>query len=138
MKVLLDTNVIIAAFITRGVCSELLDHCIRHHVLITSEFILNEFREHMIHKFGYAVEAVEEAVELLELKMQIVKPSPLENPVCRDPDDDIVLGTAVAGDVACIVTGDKDLLILKQFGLYDIVAPAEFPAYESTKNLADI
>lgn len=133
MKVLLDTNVIIAAFITRGVCSELLDHCIQHHVLITSEFILNEFREHMIHKFGYAVEEVEEAVELLELKMQTVKPSPLKNSVCRDPDDDIVLGTAVAGDVACIVTGDKDLLILKQFGLCDIVTPTEFPAYESTR-----
>jgi putative PIN family toxin of toxin-antitoxin system len=134
MKVLLDTNVIIAAFITRGACSELLDHCIQHHVLITSEFILNEFREHMIHKFGYDVEEVEEAVDLLKLKMRIVKPSSFNNPICRDPDDDIVLGTAVAGGVACIVTGDKDLLILRQFSSFDILTPAKFPAYESTTN----
>jgi predicted nucleic acid-binding protein len=32
--------------------------------------------------------------------------------VCRDPDDDVVLGTAVAGRCDAIVTGDKDLLDL--------------------------
>ena len=44
MKVVLDTNVLIAAFITKGVCSELLEHCLRRHEIIMSEFILDEFR----------------------------------------------------------------------------------------------
>ncbi|MGC8786092.1 MAG: putative toxin-antitoxin system toxin component, PIN family [Anaerolineae bacterium] len=34
---------------------------------------------------------------------------------CRDPDDDAILGTAIAGNAACIVTGDDDLLIVKRF-----------------------
>jgi len=48
-----NTNVLIAAFITRGVCSDVLEHCVRRHVLVTSEFILNEFCEKLIHKFKY-------------------------------------------------------------------------------------
>ena len=34
--------------------------------------------------------------------------------MCRDTDDDIVLGTAVAGTCDLIVTGDSDLLVLYQ------------------------
>jgi len=133
MRILLDTNVLIAAFITRGVCSDLLEHCIHRHKLVTSEFILNEFREHMIGKFQYSVSETEEAVELLRTKMEVVTPVQLEHPVCRDPDDDVVLGTALAGNVACIITGDKDLLVLRRYGSSDIVSPAQFPAYEATK-----
>lgn len=130
MRILLDTNVMIAAFITRGVCSDLLDHCIRHHVLITSEFVLNEFHEHLIHKFRYTAEEVEEAIELMRMKMEIVEPKLLKDPMCRDPNDDIVVGTALAGDVKCIVTGDKDLLDLKRFESFDIISPKEFASYE--------
>jgi putative PIN family toxin of toxin-antitoxin system len=133
MRILLDTNVLIAAFITRGVCSDLLEHCIHRHKLVTSEFILNEFREHMIGKFQYSVSETEEALELLRTKMEVVTPVQLEHPVCRDPDDDVVLGTALAGNVACIITGDKDLLVLRRYGSSDIVSPAQFPAYEATK-----
>lgn len=131
MKVVLDTNVLIAAFITRGVCSDLLDHCIRRHELITSEFILDEFRKHLIGKFHYSTAETDEALELLRSKMSVVIPTALEQPICRDPDDDAILGTAVTGGAACIVTGDKDLLILKRVGPIEIVSPAGFSAYEA-------
>ena len=39
MRVVLDTNVLIAALITRGVCSDLLEHCFRRHEIVLSEFI---------------------------------------------------------------------------------------------------
>ena len=135
MRVLLDTNVLIAAFITRGVCSDLFEHCVRHHELITSEFILDEFRQYLIHKFNYGATEAEEAIELLRLKVEVVTPVALERPVCRDPDDDLILGTAIAGSAACIVTGDKDLLSLERFSSVDIVSPAEFSAYEAAKLL---
>ena len=50
--------------------------------------------------------------------------------VCRDPDDDQVLGTAIAGDAACLITGDKDLLTLGTFETVDILLPKDFAAYE--------
>ena len=35
--------------------------------------------------------------------------------VCRDKDNDVVLTPAAAGQVQVIVTGDDDLLVLKEF-----------------------
>jgi putative PIN family toxin of toxin-antitoxin system len=43
-----------------------------------------------------------------------VEPAAL-SPVCRDPEDDIVLATAIAGRADAIVTGDDDLLVLDRF-----------------------
>jgi putative PIN family toxin of toxin-antitoxin system len=130
MNLVLDTNVLIAAFIAKGFCHTLVEQCLRVHSVITSEFILNELREKLTGKFKYS-DADATAVEaLLRSRMRVVDPTPLENNVCRDPDDDMVLATALTGEAVCIITGDKDLLTLKKFGEIDIIAPSEFEAYE--------
>ena len=133
MRIVLDTNVLIAAFITTGVCTALLEHCVRSHELVTSEFILDEFRDKLISKFDYTVTEVQEALELLRLAMQVVLPATLENPVSRDPDDDMVLSTAILASAACIISGDRDLLILGNYRGVDIIAPAQFAEYEEGK-----
>ena len=48
--------------------------------------------------------------------------------ICRDPDDDFLLETAVSGNADCLVTGDEDLLALKKFRRTKIVKPAAFLA----------
>jgi len=133
MKVVLDTNVLIAALIAHGVCTDVLEHCVRQHTLATSDSILNKFREHLVHKFKYSVEEAEETVKLLGTRMEVVTPADLGAAICRDPDDDAVLGTAIAGGAACIITGDDDLLVIRQFHTIDIVRPAEFAEYEAGK-----
>jgi len=50
---------------------------------------------------------------------------PLPQPVCRDPDDDAVLACALAAQADLIVSGDADLLVLKQFQNIRIITPAE-------------
>ena len=115
MKIVLDTNVLIAALISRGVCHELLEHCVLRHTLVTSDFILGETQEKLIEKFGYTAELAAEAVSVLRSRMKVVTPSKLESQVCRDPDDDNILAAAVSGNCDCIITGDKDLLVLKQY-----------------------
>lgn len=130
MNLVLDTNVLIAAFIAKGFCHTLVEQCLRVHYVITSEFILNELREKLTGKFKYS-DADATAVEtLLRSRMRVVDPTPLESNVCRDPDDDMVLAAALTGKAVCIITGDKDLLTLKKFGDIDIIAPSEFEAYE--------
>ena len=62
MKIILDTNVLIAALIARGTCHELLEHCAVRHDLYTSDFILNELQEKLIEKFDYSPELAAEAV----------------------------------------------------------------------------
>jgi uncharacterized protein len=133
VRIVLDTNVLIAAFIARGVCHQLLEHCISHHGLVISEFILDEVREKLIVKFKYTPEVVDETEKLLRSQMELVSPIPLDKPICRDADDDNILATAVAGNCKCIVTGDKDLLVLRQFQGIDILSPSDFQAYESSE-----
>jgi uncharacterized protein len=130
MKLVLDTNVLIAAFIGKGLCSNLVEHCLQVHSSITSEFILNELHEKLVQKFKYASEEANAVVELLRSRMKILVPEPLEAPVCRDPDDDIVLATAFTGNAVCIITGDKDLLVLKSFNTIEILPPSKFQGFE--------
>ena len=53
-------------------------------------------------------------------------PVPLAAEVCRDPDDIKILGLAVASNADYIVTGDKDLLVLKSFQNIPILTPRSF------------
>jgi len=50
----------------------------------------------------------------------------VEQPACRDPDDDWVLATAVAGEAEVIVTGDGDLLDLRSYRGIAILSPRAF------------
>lgn len=126
MKIVLDTNVLIAALIARGGCHDLLEHCILRHTLLTSDFILNETHEKLIEKFGYAADLADEAVSLLRSRMKLVAPAKLERQVCRDPDDDNILAAAVSGKGDCIITGDKDLRVLKAYEGINIFSPRDF------------
>ena len=133
MRVLLDTNVLIAAFITHGTCSDLFEHCIRQHEIVTSKFILNELEGHLRKKFKFPEADIREAMGILTEAAQLVDPNPLDEKVCRDPDDDMVLATAVSGNAACIISGDKDLTDIKTFNGIPILKPSEFSAFEVSK-----
>ena len=130
MNLVLDTNVLIAAFIAQGRCHTLVEHCLCVHSAITSEFILNELEKKLTGKFKYSDTDATTIVILLRSRMQVVVPVKLKSNVCRDPEDDAILGTAISGNAHCIITGDKDLLMLKKFQNIDIVQPAEFLDYE--------
>jgi putative PIN family toxin of toxin-antitoxin system len=133
MKIVLDTNVLIAALITRGVCRDLLEHCVQRHQIIVSDFIFNELREILQNKFRYDSQEIEEAIALFATEMQQVSPVLIEKPVCRDSQDDLVLGTAIAGNAGCIITGDEDLLVLGQYGPVRILRPVEFAEFEAQR-----
>ena len=77
-------------------------------------------------KFRVPDERVGRAETLLRSETEIVEPAPLPAPVCRDPDDDWVLATAVTGACRCIVTGDKDLLTVGGYDGVRILEPRAF------------
>ena len=80
MRILLDTNVLISAFISRGLCSRLLEHCAENQTLVTSEPIVGELREEMLRKFRMSPPAVDRAIGTLFDGMEIVVPTALESP----------------------------------------------------------
>jgi putative PIN family toxin of toxin-antitoxin system len=126
VRILLDTNVLIAALIARGLCHELFEYCIQRHTLVTSEFVLGEVRQKLIDKFKYTSEVADEAVTLFRSRMEGITPANLDAPVCRDADDDNILAAALTGNCEFIITGDKDLLVLKRFDNIEIVSPSDF------------
>ena len=132
MKIVLDTNVLIAAFISHGTCHEVFEHLVQHHTLISSEFILTEFLDKMEEKFHFNASDVHEARILLLERMTLVTPHQFAESISRDPDDDAVLGTATAGRCDCLLTGDKDLLVLNSFQNIPILRPDAFWEFEST------
>ncbi|MFN5262616.1 MAG: putative toxin-antitoxin system toxin component, PIN family, partial [Pseudanabaena sp.] len=125
MRIVLDTNVLIASLISRGKCYALVENSLKVHEIISSKFILDELAEKLQKKFKYKTEDINEALSIFCSKMEIVIPSPLEQQVCRDIDDDWILATALAGKAQCIVTGDKDLLAIARFENIDIIAPVD-------------
>ncbi|RLE20594.1 MAG: putative toxin-antitoxin system toxin component, PIN family [Acidobacteria bacterium] len=130
MKVVLDTNVLVAAMIARGVCADLFERVIADHQLILSPHILGEFERVMTSKFKFDEARVERALTLFLRVGHIVTPEPLAEPVCRDKDDDAVLALAQSSGADCLVTGDGDLLILESFTRIPIISPRAFLTFK--------
>jgi len=130
VKVLLDTNVLIAAFISHGACHDLLEHCFHHHQIVTTPELLDEFADVLSRKLRFTKSETRDARRVLGWMVTVVEPVSLDSTVCRDQDDDAVLSAALGGDAACIVTGDKDLLDLGEYHGIPILSPDRFWRFE--------
>ena len=128
MRAVFDTNVLLAAFLTEGVCEKLLTRARKNHFdLITCPFILREFERILLKKFSATKQEKETALALIaEASLDMVDPSETPSGACRDRDDDNVLACAMEAAAEYLVTGDKDLLHMKTFKGIRIVTPREF------------
>lgn len=129
MKVVLDANVLLAGVFTRGVCERLLDLCWGDEpgiIIVCSEHILSEVADSARTKFGVPAEVVADAIDRMRHRMEVVEPHEVARDACRDADELPVLGTVKAGSTDYLVTGDRDLLVLKAFHGAPILSPREF------------
>ena len=126
MRVFLDTNVLVSAFTTRGLCADVLRVVLRDHTLLTGEFNLRELRRVLRTRMA-APEPVVASAESL-LREQVVIPMPEEPATAdvRDPDDAWVLASALSGKADILVTGDRDLLALQSDAPLAILTPREW------------
>ena len=131
MRVVIDTNVLIAGLLWHGSPHALLTQ-VRSGALglVSSPALLVELADVLSRtKFDAVLTRTSTSRErlLAEVRQltQVLDPPPLAQPVCRDPDDDKVLALALAARVELIVSGDRDLLVLQQFEGMPIVDPAQ-------------
>jgi len=92
----------------------------RTHTLCLSVALIAELAEVIARpKFAQRLQAagISAAAIVLDYSRlaEIVEPALLPEPVSRDPDDDVVLATALAARAVLIVSGDQDLLVLGTF-----------------------
>jgi len=128
MKVVFDTNVLIAAFVAEGLCASLLRRARRGDFLLClSPFIISEFENVLSKKIKADKPEIIEAIDILkETIHEIVDTDEEVKGVCRDKDDDNILSCAKASKADYLVTGDEDLLILKNIGRIRIITPRDF------------
>lgn len=126
MRVCLDTNVLVAAFATRGLCADVLRTVLAEHDLVVGEVILAELRRTLVTKLKVPVDRIE-AVEAVLATVSIVpKPAAPSNLAIRDPADRWILATAIAGAADVLVTGDRDLLVVAADSPIPILEPRTF------------
>jgi len=128
MKAVFDTNVLLAAFITEGICSKILVRGRKRQFhLILCPVILREFERVLIKKFSITRNEARSILQIVSEAMHsVVSPSQSVQGLCRDPDDDSILACALEAGADYLVTGDVDLLELKIFKGIRIVTPREF------------
>ena len=132
MKIFFDTNVIISAFITHGHASELFNYCLANHRNYTSDFVIAELEKNLT-KFDYSEEEIKILTNFLNINFSIISSyNKLEEKICRDEDDNNILAAACKSEVDCIITGDKDLLVLKKYNGISILSPRDFWSFEKS------
>ena len=125
MRIVFDTDVLFAALVTHGLCRKLVRKRLAADIIISSAALLDELAQTVQRKIG-ADPATVPLFRVLRERGEIVTPAALPRRICRDADDDMVLATAVAGEAEIIITGDKDLLILKKYRGIRILSPRQY------------
>jgi putative PIN family toxin of toxin-antitoxin system len=126
MRIVLDANVVVAAYAARGLCESVFELCLASHEILLSEPLLREVRQNLAKKVKLDRQTIAAIERLLRENGAVLEPAAVAADACRDADDLHVLGLAKAGRAGCIVTGDKDMLLLKRFGRCRIVSPRQF------------
>ena len=126
MRILLDTNVVFSALAARGLAQAVFELCLEKHTIIISERILSELSAHLQNKLKMPEEKVRLIIDYLKESCFLGQEAPVKKSACRDEEDLHILGLAEKMQVNFIITGDRDLLVLKNFRQTSIVTPREF------------
>jgi putative PIN family toxin of toxin-antitoxin system len=124
-----DTNSLISAhLLPLSVTRKAFDIALENGIIAHSRETFSEFVEVFTRpKFDKYISLEDRlnAISIIELKSQLIE---ISVPViaCRDPKDDKFLALALSIKADCIITGDKDLLVLHPFREIPILTPADF------------
>jgi putative PIN family toxin of toxin-antitoxin system len=125
----IDTNILISAFILpHSVARKALNKAIKDGSVIISETVARELAEVFIRPKFDKYLSLEMRLEIIDDFISLaylVKPEVTVD-ICRDPKDNQFLELACTANTACIVTGDRDLLVLHPFRGVPIITAVEF------------
>jgi putative PIN family toxin of toxin-antitoxin system len=126
VRVFLDTNVLVSAFASRGICADILEVILLDHDLIVGRTVLRELAKALGGKLKLPVAQSGEILGFVsgEAAQVIERAEPIDAEV--DADDALVLGEARLGQAEYFVTGDAALLRLGSVEALRIVSPRQF------------
>ena len=110
MRVFFDTNVLVSAFLARGLCADLLRLVLSEHTLVSSEVVLDELRAVLGRKTRMTAAQIEAIERLIRDQPVAPRPQRILGLGLVDPDDEWVLASAVLAAADGFVTGDQGVL----------------------------
>jgi putative PIN family toxin of toxin-antitoxin system len=123
VRVAFDTNVLVSAVATRGICSDLFNLVLAEHQLIIGETVIAEVQRVLRQKMRVPDDFIAEFETLLRAEAQVVPKARTMSIAVRDKSDMAVLAEAISGKAQVLVTGDKDLLEITAKVPLDILQP---------------
>jgi len=126
MKVFLDTNVLVSAAATRGLCADVLREVLISHKLVVSPPLFSELENILKKKLNLPYELISEFIEILQQDAHQSSQSDLPDVEIQDKDDLTILSSALNGETDVFITGDKELLELSRINDMDIILPKMF------------
>ena len=132
MRAVADTNIVVSGLLWHGPSRRLLDAAWEGAFeLFTSAALLAELedvlgREKFLKRLADAQLRPQDLVTGYAALATVVQPGPIAPVVLRDPDDDAVIACAVAAAATTIISGDADLLTLKNYHEIEVGRAAEF------------
>jgi putative PIN family toxin of toxin-antitoxin system len=128
-RVVVDTNVLISALLFKGALSRFVELWQKGKIVpVISKKIFEELRVVLEYpKFSFSKDELKSIIEHEILPyFEIVEVKEEVKGVCRDPEDDKFISCALSASADYIVSGDKDLCDLKQYGPIKIVRASDF------------
>ena len=125
--IVIDSNVWISALIFGGNPEKILKLFIDNKVeVVMSEEIITELRRIIINKFPLFVNSLNLLEASLRKDNVFVQLGSITIDASRDVDDNRIIETAYIGKAQYIISGDKDLLVLKKYEDIKILNPSDF------------
>jgi len=116
VRIFFDTNVLVAAFATRGLCADLFAHVLLEHELLVGETVIRELRNKLRLKLKLPKRTIDEIEALLRDQVVVKTPAAHLSLKISDPDDEWIVAEA-------LVTGDAGLQRLGKRAPLPIVSP---------------
>ena len=126
MKIFLDTNVLVSAVATRGLCADVVREVLLSHRLIISLPLFTEVEKALRGKLGAPPNFISEFIQTLKQDALLSIPTVQPDVLLKDKDDLIILASALSAQADLFVTGDKEILGLQKIGKMQIVSPRGF------------
>jgi len=126
MRVFLDTNVLVSAVATRGLCADVLREVLLSHQILVSVELLKELEKVLREEIELPQPLVSECVEFMQQDARFSESSPLQKVPVKDKTDIPILSAALNGKADLFVTGDRKLIELERLGNMEIVSPRGF------------
>jgi putative PIN family toxin of toxin-antitoxin system len=127
IKIIIDTNIWISSLLSVRLFQRIESILALDHILLFSERLINEL-ERTVHKqkfqnnidiniYNVIFQRIRQTAVFVDVQSVVE--------ICRDPKDNFLLALAKDGNADYLITGDKDLLILKKYGKTKIITIKE-------------